>query len=137
MWAKTELSGESGSSGGTGVFFIKFKKRSPRRSGIFGRSRNSVTRATFTYFLLLLTKICHPNLGSKNFACPARELRAKKKVQNNYIKTFIFHYQLQVKIHSYLKSVFHFMKTRSLGLAWKSLMKGSCFHKMKIVQTLF
>ena len=40
-----------------------------------------------------------------------------------------------------LKSI-HFMKTRSfslcqLGLAWKGLLKGSCFHKMKSVHTLF
>ena len=48
----------------------------------------------------------------------------------------------QLKSIHFWNSVFHFMKTRSvswcqLGLAGKGLVKGPCFYKMKIVQTLF
>ena len=67
---------------GAGVFFILSLKREVRGGPAFleglGILLQEQHRPSFTYFLLLLTKICHPNLGSKNFACPAWELRAKK-----------------------------------------------------------
>ena len=99
-------------------------------------------RSSFTYFLLLLTKFCHPNLGSKNFACPARELRAKKRCRIIIFTHLFFIANCKVKSIHFWNSVFDFMKTRSFswcqrGLAWKSLVKGPYFHKMKIVQTLF
>ena len=103
--------------------------------------RKSVTRAT-QIKLYILSVIADQNLSPQSWiqelGLPRKGTASKKRCRIIIcIQTFIFHYQLQVKIHSYLKSVFHFMITRSLGLAWKSLMKVSCFHKMKIVQTLF
>ena len=133
--------GSLGVPGGPTVSHIKLEKRSPTRSWIFGRSRKSVTRETYIK-LHILSVIADQNLSPQSWiqelGLPRKGTASKKRCRIIIcIQTFIFHYQLQVKIHSYLKSVFHFMITRSLGLAWKSLMKVSCFHKMKIVQTLF
>ena len=44
------------------------------------------------------------------------------------------------KIHSFLKQCFSLYENKVLQLmsaAWKRLVKRPCFHKMKIVQTLF